>query len=164
MYIDKRQFSYGWYDNGSGYYWKEWVIFALILVAVLCFILTARAMGRRRINQGLALQTWHKWLFPARLRNGPPYAPATTAGVVSYHSAVGGPTRFGNGSGIAPPPPSYDPYATNLPAYQPITKGNGDHPEYEMVYTTQPVQADHGRPSSSGAPPPHIPSQPPMTR
>jgi hypothetical protein len=105
MILDKRQIPYGWPDNGSGYYWKEWVIFALILMGILIFVVFARALGRKRIARNQPLQAWHRWLFPKRFRDGPPYlAPAT--GTVTYHAAVG-PGGFSNQTGLAPPPPRY---------------------------------------------------------
>lgn len=121
MWVDKRQIS-SYNPNGTDasgtvvYYWKEWVILAAFLLLFVSTLIVLRSNGRKRIAEQRPLLWFQKFLFPRHLRNGPPY----TADPVPLNDMYSGQVRFGHRTQatVAPPPPSYDPYAQALPAYQ----------------------------------------------
>lgn len=159
-HLYKRQGGPGDANNGNTFpqnyfYWREWAVFVAIICSVAFLVTVARTHGRRRLSQGKPLMAYHKWLFPAYLRQqssnnnnltgyamtvSDPYAqyPYTAHGVPAPVSSGRVSSRHGGGGGIAPVPPAYDPYAQNLPAYEAVSKTGGEHGS--TVVSSQPVQ------------------------
>ncbi|BFZ55879.1 hypothetical protein PYCC9005_002920 [Savitreella phatthalungensis] len=145
----------GW--SSTGYYWREWGIFILIVILFAVFISAGRIHGRRRLIRGQPLMGYHKWLFsaadrdPNRARQNFPMAPvndpfaqypySSNGQPGGYHGGVYRPAGRTDGSGIAAVPPAYDPYAQALPAYEPPSKGA----------TTVSETADATRPNAPNA-------------
>lgn len=148
MILDKRQIPYNPSDSSgltttSGVYYKEWAIFAAVVLFTIITIILIRASGRKRITQNLPLHWYQKFFFPRAFRNGPPYVQEVMPLGNVYHAPA---SRFGrhhDAAGVVPPPPSYDPYATNLPAYQ--AKSGAEVGASEML---PPPPPPHLQPSS----------------
>ena len=111
--LEKRQAAYYPTDDINTYYWKQWTILAACLLLVIAIFIILRQWGKRRIAQNKRLHWCQYFLFPRHYRHGPPYV--VQQPVIPLRNS-----RFGTGyeAPVAAPPPSYDPYATNLPAYQ----------------------------------------------
>lgn len=152
--LEKRQ---GFTDPGTQtqtssstyFYWREWAVFVAIVASLVLFVTLARAHGRRRLAKGQPLMTYHRWLFPALLRQQgygqSGYAMTSVPDpYASYpYGQQGAPTsgsqrHNGRTGGIAPVPPAYDPYAQNLPAYEAVSKSSGDHAPTTVA--TQPIR------------------------
>lgn len=140
MLIEKRQGFYG--NDGSQYqqdstgisYYRDWMIIAGAVLVFMVIIIVLRYDGRRRIRAQRPLLSIEKWLFPAHLRNGPPYE----APIQMTHPEVSQFGRHAQPNTISAPPPSYDPYAQALPAYQPkldTTVGTSELPGGEASQT-----------------------------
>lgn len=101
-------------DTGSSlFYWHEWAVFAGALLLLVISIGLLRYDGKKRIASQRKLLPIQKYFFPRIYRNGPPYADPPVPLTSTYEQFR---RTFGNS--VAAPPPSYDPYAQNLPAYQ----------------------------------------------
>lgn len=115
-------------SSSSLFYWREWAIFAGAILIIILSIALLRRNGRQRIASQRKLLPIQKYLFPRMYRNGPPYADPPVAMTSTYAQFR---ANFTHGNMPAPPPPSYDPYVQNLPAYQAktdTTVGTGEAP------------------------------------
>lgn len=104
-------------SSSSLFYWREWAIFAGLILLVVITVGLLRRNGRKRIAEQRKLLFVQKFLFAKMYRNGPPYADPPVPLQTSYSQFRADFAR-GQSGNLAAPPPSYDPYATNLPAYQ----------------------------------------------
>lgn len=114
------------------------MIIAAAVLFLMAIILALRIDGRRRIRTGKPLLAFQRWLFPAHLRNGPPYE----VPIQMQHPEVSQFGRHRQTHTIPAPPPSYDPYAQALPAYQ---------PKFDTTVGTSEVPVGHGEASHPSA-------------
>lgn len=151
MHFDKRQgyFTPPDQESSSNVYYKEWAIFAAVVLAVVTLLILLRASGRRRIRDNKPLSWYNKYLFPATYRNGPPYnQPVPLTSIYVPHGRFGHHINANDSShpSVVPPPPSYDPYATNLPPYQ--AKHEADVGTSEVPATSNEAQYNYTIPES----------------